>query len=326
MFTRQAPPTRRTALTPHRVARTLVSAAMHLLAITITFACFVALFATQRVAEVFPLAFAEPQLQPDLIAPLVIILGLAACAWGLVFITYLLAQSRIHVVRTTSMRPSTGTIITETLIVLPVFFLLTFGLAQMGTSSIAGLLTTLGTYEAGRTLSVWGPEIGNDRAPGGATSQSTANEKARLAAAAVIAPATPELASGLQGCNQGNSLPKMRSGMVAAGLSPEAVPPLSIRNMPQAFGVSAFALRGPTKLTLAYCATEVSWTSINSNPGDTERNEFTTTVRYHHPAVFPLVGILFAADPGAGPWITPHVSTITRTYTMWSQLTPNPER
>lgn len=326
MFTQHANRRSGSSLSPHRVMRTLVATGLHLMAVLVVFTLFVGLFATEQVATVFPLALAEPQLQTDLLAPLLIIFGLAGCAWAMSYIVFLLARARVTVMKTVTLRPSRGTIMTETLVVLPIFFLLTFGLAQMGTNSIAGLLATLGTFEAGRTLSVWGPEIGNNRAPGGSVSTELAREKARLAAAAVIAPATPELASGLANCNQGESLPQMRDGLVAAGLSPEALPQPSIRNMPQAFGITPFAVRGPTKLTLAYCATEVTWTPITNDPGYTARDEFTTTVRYHHPAVFPLVGRIFAADPGAGPWLTPNVTTMTRQYTMWSQLTPNPER
>jgi hypothetical protein len=297
----------------------------HLIATSVFFTLFSSLFLTTEILGLIKIGLRDAALRPDIVTPLVLVFGLSACAWALCFIVFSLGRLHLKTTKTVSLKPARGSIITETLIVLPVFFLLTFGLAQMATNSIAGLLTTLATYEAARTASVWGVEVGINRS-GTMTDYQTANRKVRLAAAAIIAPATPELASGLAGCDiDAPELKKMRDGMVAAGFSPVPIPEPSVWDMTEAWGKSTFAVRGPTKLTLAYCNTEVSWDpAINLGPQDVNRTEFTTTVRYYHPAVFPLVGPIFQNSSG-GNWATDYVSMMTRSYKMHSYLTPNDE-
>lgn len=306
----------------NRLSRIAASAAGHFMATLVFFTVFISFFLTEHTLGLVQVGLTDTLLRENVVTPLVLLFGLAACAWALTFIIFRLGRMHVHQVKVVKLQKAKGTIIAETLIVLPVFFLLTFGLAQMAMNSIAGLLTTLASYEATRSLAVWSVEEGHNRVNGTAT-RGLITEKARLAAAKVIAPAVPELASGFTGCQEGASLPAMRAGMVAAGFLNVPVPDASVWSMNEAYGTSRFVTRGPTKLSLAYCATEVTWTPVNTATTSVERSTFTATVRYHHPAVMPLVGPIFARNPGAGPWATPYVTTMDRQYRYTTYLTPN---
>lgn len=306
----------------HRLSKIAASAAGHLMATLVFFTVFLSFFLTEHTLGLVQVGLTDTLLRENVATPLVLLFGLAACAWALTFIIFRLGRLHMAQAKVVKLKKARGTIIAETLIVLPVFFLLTFGLAQMAMNSIAGLLTTLASYEATRSLAVWAVEEGHNRV-GGTATRGLITEKARLAAAKVIAPAVPELASGLAGCQEGQSLPAMRAGMVAAGFVSVPVPEPSVWSMNEAYGQSRFLTRGPTKLTLAYCATQVNWTSVDTDTTSVERSTFTTTVRYNHPAVMPLVGPIFARNPGVGPWATPYVTTMERQYRYTTYLTPN---
>ena len=56
-----------------------------------------------------------------------------------------------------------------------------------------------------------------------------------------------------------------------------------------------------------------------------DRNSFTTNMRYAHPAAMPMVGWVFTTELGAGPWITPYVTVVDKSYELTQQLPPNPE-
>lgn len=309
-------------VTKHRFSKLAAAVGGHFLASTTLFAGFSAMFFTEQSFGLLSVGFNDAALRPDVIGPMVLIYGLAACAWALMFIIYKMFRANMSRPKHVQLKKARGTIIAETLIVLPVFFTLTFGLAQMALNSIAGLLTTLASYEVTRTLAVWAVEEGNARGGSGNVSRQHIEERARLVAAGVIAPATPE-ASVASPCQRGSALPQMLDGMVAAGLAPDQIGQGSVFSMSEAYGHRRFALRGPSKLVGAYCAISVNWTNVDTDPTSTGRSQFTSTLEYNHPAVMPVVAWAFAKNPGAGPWLTPYVSTISRSYQMTTYLTPN---
>ncbi len=318
-------------LTGHRVMKIAASAVGHLVVTTVLFAIFCAAFMTEQAFSLMGLVLRDSSLGTEALSSLVIMYGLAACTWALLFITFQLFKANAASAKQRpALQRARGTVVTETLIILPIFFLLTFGLAQMALNSVAGLLTTLGTFHAARTAAVWGPEVRSGSRTRANISEGFANEKVRLAAAGVIAPAVPNLDSGRDGCQQGFSLPRMLKGLgdsSGGGISTRDVGDIDTQqdvwSFIDALGYKRFRERGPAQLVLAYCNIEVNWDPINNEPYQTNYSEFDIRVRYHHPAVMPLVGPIFARDPGAGRWQTDYVTTIRREYRMSSYLTPN---
>ena len=76
-------------------------------------------------------------------------LGISVCVWALFVILF-------HTVRpdptdvSRRFRATRGTVLTETLIVIPVALTLTFGLAQLAVMNVAGILANLASVQAGR--------------------------------------------------------------------------------------------------------------------------------------------------------------------------------
>lgn len=78
-----------------------------------------------------------------------------------------------------------GTVLTETLIVLPVALLLIMGIGQLALMNIATTLSDLAVIQAARSVWVWAPEAQEGRF---GVDRSLVTEKARVQAAAIMAP------------------------------------------------------------------------------------------------------------------------------------------
>lgn len=245
--------------------------------------------------------------------------GLSACFWAMLFIGYkLLTTPRKRTPRLISAR---GTVIVETLIVFPLFLLLTLGLLQLILVNTAGLLTSLAAFNAGRAISVWAPEIGrrND------VERSLVLDKARVAAAMALAPVAPADFI-TTNCGSGSTtLSKQLEGLRSTGhtsttnilAATDGNASLSVN---RAFDLSNFETRGRNKLNFAYCATE-----IESNISDsTQGTSFNVQVNYKHQLAMPVVAVVFGGysvvegRPG-------FYSTITRSHTTTAQIKPRAE-
>lgn len=294
----------------------------HVLAISVLFAVACALALPGETFGMVRASVHDPQMSGYVIKDIAIMLALATIIWAVFFTGFSWVRDGLNRQKTMAVHKTAGTIVTETLIVLPVFLLLTFGIAQMGINSMAGLLTTVGTFQAARTIAVWAPEQGTSRTTsGGAVSSLDVIDRAKIAAATVIAPVAP-MSAGAIACSKPDALQKLSSSMVAAGLSPAAAAQARIGTFSEALDSSAFAQRGPTKLAAAFCSMEVSFFGdIKTSPGDTGQGEFTTNVTYNHKMVMPLVGLAFGGTLTPGGWQT----SIERSYRLHHHLTPNPE-
>lgn len=300
------------------VAAQILSGAGHIAMTLVIFVLFASPFISTGVLEMMGTGLNDTQIQAPLLKDLAIMFGLSVCTWALLFSAYVHVRDRIRVRKKMVVVKSRGTVLTETLIVFPVFLLLTFGLGQMGVNSMAGLLTTLGTFEAARTLAVWGPEVGNNRT-GSTVTRANAEDRARIAAAAVIAPVAP-MSKGNIMCGKSSAFKKLVKSMVAAGLLPVEAPQ-KYSSFASAMDNATFAQRGPAKFAGAYCSVGVTYSGdMRTDPGNVEVGEFTTKVEYRHKMVFPLVGLAFGGTPTPGGWLT----TVERTYTLTHHLTPNP--
>lgn len=85
-------------------------------------------------------------------------------------------------------RRGRGTVMVETLIALPVLLMLVTGVAQLIVINAAGMLTDLATFAAGRSVWLWSGEAQRHRR---GVDHRMVREKARLSAAAVLAPVAP---------------------------------------------------------------------------------------------------------------------------------------
>lgn len=217
------------------------------------------------------------------------------------------------------LRAARGTVVTETLIVLAPFMLLTSGLAQMSINNMAGMLTNKAAYEAGRTMWVWEP-----------TDRNAGQRRARLAAAASVAPVAPgsNLMLGMGGDQElqalrgtmyatysplgwvggGSGVSKTLAGVQAVG-GESSLTGLSFNN---AFDDDSFPRRAARKLTFAYLAT-----TIQPRTGA----EVGATVSYRHFQAFPWFGWITGRREFSGPGMRPgYYLTITRTYTIPAQV------
>ena len=297
----------------------------HLTATTVVFIPLLGFHLTKQSAGILVQGLQNTTLNSDIMFELALLYGLSACVWALMYIIASLVQSRRRQARVMKLKRARGTVITETLIVLPVFLLLLSGLMQLSMNSVAGLLTTLATYEVTRSMRVWAVEEDNSRSPGGTPNAFTIRDKAKVVAAGVIAPVTPE--GQMPNCNlSGTSAFQFMASLGASDLNLNANANTvdHIWAYSEAWGQSQFADRAPTKFSRAYCASDVTWTNVNTDPYNNGRRNFTVTLSYMHPASFPLVGMIFVTPHSrANPWATPWVAEYRKSHTMITELTPN---
>ena len=218
-----------------------------------------------------------------------------------------------------------GTVLTETLIVIPVYLVTMLGTLQLSQSLIAGLLTTLSAFEAGRTAAVWMPEA---RVGRNGVDEDVARDKIRLAAAAVIAPAAPgSFNANCDDISQSDSLEHLVAGLKGAGHLDDAVMLVQLSQgnggnlaVWRGFDSLHTLFRGVPKLRAAYCATSLDDVSYTTED-DVEM--VNVTISYKHMATMPVVAPIFGEPDSVGSR-RGYFSTMTRTYHMPIQTEPNP--
>lgn len=225
-----------------------------------------------------------------------------------------------------------GSVMVETLIVLPVFLLMTFGIAQLALNNIAVVLANAATFQASRSAWLWLPEarVGRLGNPVSDPMEFVA-EKARLQAAAVLTPVAPgdylrdpdlpevaEKARAIFIASQ-TLFPGTDSGADAL----QDAPGLATRSASahttsfvRAFDTTSFVERTARKFTWAYRLSEVE--VLVDDAGE----ELTVNLTYHHLCVMPLVGAIFGDWMEAGGMLTGHFSTIRRSFTRGQQGVP----
>ncbi|WP_162687682.1 TadE/TadG family type IV pilus assembly protein [Bradymonas sediminis] len=206
-------------------------------------------------------------------------IGLSACIWALCVIMYKLwTRPRPQVIHRLGQR---GSVMTETLIVLPVFFLLCFGMAQLAVNNIGGILANVAVYQAARAAWVWQPEVGVTRVSTEVTAEEAKN-RVRIAAALVMTPVAPgdflkdtesnsafkdtrdAMASSQDILGTILNIPDILSGFETGGNTRATRSNLSIS---RALDESSFMTRSVRKFTHAYQATSVE---ISEDSGRTK--------------------------------------------------------
>lgn len=245
--------------------------------------------------------------------------GLSACFWAMLFIGWKLltlpGQDRPR-----RLVKARGTVIVETLVVLPVFLFLNVGLIQLTLLNTAGLLTTLGAFKAGRAVALWHPEALADRND---VTLDLVREKAHLAAAAAIAPVAPsDFVFNSAQCGNSGSLNSMISAMEAIGHISDDNPDAALdgmresRTLSRAFDHANFGIRGQRKLRFAHCAITVDYVVDNSN------QQIYTVVEYRQQMAMPFIAHVFGTvDQVAGRQGRYH--TLIRDNITYHQIEPN---
>ncbi|MFU8804872.1 MAG: hypothetical protein ACNA8W_13740 [Bradymonadaceae bacterium] len=231
-------------------------------------------------------------------------LGLSACLWALGFIAYRLYSLRRRSSVQQVVRAGRGSVLMETLIVIGPFLMLTSGLAQLTILNISGVLAHLASYQATRTVWVWQPEADAGRF---GVNNAQVDRRARLAAAAIMAPTAPVnyrvqsesgpefealratmFATFSNGMSDGNS----SRGDAAAASSGGNQATSERLHFQDAFDTSNFDRRAARKLTYAYAATEVT---VGRSGGDV-----TTRLHYRQSIVFPWFSYIWGEEGDVG--------------------------
>lgn len=157
------------------------SGAFHLIGVLAVFAVVMGLTLSPQVAlSVMETSLSDGALRESLLWRMGIQLGLAGCFWTMGYLFYCSVSQTLAARRVPRLiRRAYGTVVTETLIVMPVLLLLIFGLAQLSINNIAGILSHVASFQAARTVWVWEPE---------SVSDAELEERVRVAVAAVMAP------------------------------------------------------------------------------------------------------------------------------------------
>jgi hypothetical protein len=269
-----------------------------------------------------------PYILEQSLPALAVHVGLSACLWALVVIAYLLWKNPDA--RPTRVLAHRGTVMVETLVILPLFFLLTFGLAQLAVNNVAGILANVAVYQSARTAWLWQPEIGVDRA-GHSMTTPEVQDRSRIAAALVMTPAAPgnfmsnpigsdafdktRFAMAAGQLPMGAGAGDFGSLMAAAGSVDPTVATRNNLSLSTALDESSFLRRTVLKFSHAYEATSVE---INETAANVE-----VTLTYKHHQVMPLVNRFFGDFGNAGARVG-YFTTVNRTYSFPLQpYTPN---
>lgn len=258
-------------------------------------------------------------------------LGLSACLWSLIAIA---AALGLNASREKEREPRRvvlarrGSAMTETLIVIPVLLLLVLGLLQLTLNNTAALFTSLAAFQAGRTVYLWSPEVQSKGwARNDGVSKAEVEEKAKISAASVLAPVTASSYSDACGTSRefDAKLEAMMSVTLGAAGSFGATSasgvkalaagkPLPFQNeltVAKAYDTDSFVLRGPVKMYLAYCHTDVTYRTVDGNN--------IVGVTYQHKQTMPLVGKIFGSVGASGVF-----AQVQRSFSMPEQIHPNP--
>ncbi len=281
---------------------------------------------------VFPVATLEalirahatvPQLMERSLPAFALHMGLSACLWALVVIVFQLwRRPRPKLVRALGRR---GSVMAETLIVLPLFLFLTFGMAQLAVNNMGGILANVAVYQAARAAWLWKPEVGVQRVSHKMTDKEV-KDRARIAAAEVMTPVAP--GAYLSNPTGSDAFKKTRFAL-AAGQVPmggalggagsllatvgSVSPKLATRNnlsLTTALGTSSFLRRSLLKFTHAYEATSVKITQKNKRVG--------VKLTYQLHEVMPVANHVFGKFKKVG-WRLGYFLTIKREYTFRQQ-------
>lgn len=261
-------------------------------------------------------------------------LGLSAALWTMLYLSCLAIRTRQGSSRAMRVvKRARGTVITETIIIMPVLLLLLLGLSQLAVLNIAGMLMNYGASQAVRAVWVWAPELeplNNQTARRGVT-EDLVRDRARIQAALAVAPVAPADFRAT-GAEASEDFMKMR-GAILAGQAlrpPNDAGRVSIdeahgryqftgseeRTFYRAFDSTNFVDRSVRKFTFAYQALDVELIL--------EDEEVGAVVTYQQKIMFPFITNVFGT-PGSVAGLPGHYTAIRREFIQSAQVAPNAE-
>ena len=313
--------------------------ALHIVAISLIFALTLWPFLTGRIGS-FVAYLGVPEFFHATVPTMVGHLIISAVLWAVAYGCWAQWSKRSKTPRVIT--TSRATVITETIIVMPVLLMLILGMAQMAINSAAGMLSNLAAYEAARSVWVWYPEI--ERYDGITYSpnidEDFVEEMGRLQAAAVMTPAAYSFGT------DGNDTPQFREmrGAILASQIELSGPDTGAQGMSKAdeldilghewFGGSGehgrsfvdaldaanYPVRSAMKFSGAYVSTDVD---LTVHPYDDDLEIIETEVTYRHFQAVGLVGGMFGTSQTVGGregWYVTYV----RSFHLIRQIDSNP--
>lgn len=316
--------------------REVVGSMLHVLGVTVVFLILLVPYMDSGFVDAYMTALSYEEFRTFGLAEWFIHLGLSCCVWTLLYLTYRIVAKKRHKLRAVrTVRATRGSVLTEFLIILPVWMLISMGLMQLCITNVAGILTNLATFQAARSVWVWAGEAQGNRLGVGYT---TVMSKARVQAAMSLAPVAPGdyfhdpfffVSDDLKAARAGmlaQQLPLLTADQGALGYplayvleleDPKGLITMGSKrglSLSRSLDSSSFRLRSVRKLTWAYHATTVVPIYIGPAAG--------AVVVYRHQIAMPLVPQFFGQKSmvmGRQGYYLP----ITRTFTYVSQRAAN---
>lgn len=183
-------PRDRKAQRPGRVARWLSLGAFHCFFVLLIAFASAAIFSSKMALSAARWGWEQGNLLENIGPGIALHLGLCALAWGAIWWSYRRFKAFARRARAPRealklKRLTVGTVLTETLIVLPLALVLTFGIAQLTLINIAATLADLAVIQAARSAWLWLPEASERRF---GVDRPLVLEKSRVQAAAILTP------------------------------------------------------------------------------------------------------------------------------------------
>lgn len=249
-------------------------------------------------------------------------LGIALVVWSFIvlFVAYV-REHRKELGQGPRLVKARGTVIVETLIVLPVLLLLIFGISQLAITNVVNMLSNAAAFQAARSVALWEGEPS-------CTGECSPEAMGRLSAAMILAPVVPSNAAPI-----GSEIPehlRQAMGMMVASqytlISNDSgydgitdaerfLEEQTLRySFASAFDNSSFPHRSVLKLAGAHEATSVSVV----NQGDF----IAVTMTYRHLVAMPMVGYIYGEIDTVGER-TAFYSNFTREITRVRNAEPN---
>lgn len=320
---------------PPQIVGWLLTALGHIAATVSVAAVIVLLILPMRHVDIVAIQFGDvPELWQMSTTALMLHLALSACVWALLYIVYRLVALRVQERRSVHrVKLSRGSVITETLIVMPVFLLLSFGMGQLAINNVGGILANVAMYEAARAAWIWMPEEqASDRRAG--VADGIAEEKCRIAVAFVMMPIAPgealrnpslgsSYADRARMMALGANVPlggtiSLALGSDVMGVAEGAVMMLSAgedllneNTYTTTLGTDPFWLRTIRKFTTAYLG---AGCTINEN-------DHSVQMTFKHHIGMPVVGPVFGTRDLSGVGNRPgYYATYTREFGLRKQI------
>ena len=286
-------------------ASVVMAVIFHLIGISLIFVTILAITISLDVARsVAEISWGNALIQEAVAFRTVIQFGLAACVWAMGCIFFKSVDMGMVARRTPRVvRRARGTVITETIIIFPLFLFLVLGLAQLTLNNLTAVLKQVASFQAARTAWVWVPEM-----DAGTVSPAEVENRVRIAAALALTPIAPgnyPAAGTAQWTQRAQEIEdimvsRFDTSAGGGGSGGQADRMSMVEGLD---GNASQTMRAQRKFRHAYNSIH----TVEVHQGD----QVGATVTYFHAQSMPLVGRVFGEDGGNGVHYQHHTMTMT---------------